>query len=341
MNPETPTWLAAYLYCAPPWEDFLRDAVQPFAERMLDQRLADQFFFIRYWERGPHIRLRFRGDRATLEQALKPALDAFFSDYWKNHPTIREEPEWPHPVPEVEPWFPNDTVQYIPYEPEVARYGGPAGIGIAEEQFEVSSRAVLAILAESEAWSYDRALGAAIQLHLGFAHALGMDLPETVAFYSLFADSWFISVYEHDPDLPAETLEQRQEVARQAFAESYAQQKAVLVPYHETLWNALEEEVLFEQEWVNTWVHAMKRIGAALEQAQQQGALAAPPGFQPQPHGPVPEARQQLWSIWISYVHMTNNRLGILNRDEAYLSYLMQQSLLALTPSAQPERSHE
>ncbi|MGB5931124.1 MAG: lantibiotic dehydratase C-terminal domain-containing protein, partial [Cyclobacteriaceae bacterium] len=33
------------------------------------------------------------------------------------------------------------------------------------------------------------------------------------------------------------------------------------------------------------------------------------------------------WRIYDSYVHMTNNRLGIQNRDEAYLAYLIKKCL--------------
>ncbi|MFP5247245.1 MAG: lantibiotic dehydratase C-terminal domain-containing protein, partial [Thermoanaerobaculia bacterium] len=31
--------------------------------------------------------------------------------------------------------------------------------------------------------------------------------------------------------------------------------------------------------------------------------------------------------ILVSYLHMTNNRLGVANRDEAYLAYLIARSL--------------
>ena len=56
-------WLAAYLYYSGNWEKFLTNSVKPFVEDILDRKLAEQYFFIRYWERGPHIRLRFKGDK--------------------------------------------------------------------------------------------------------------------------------------------------------------------------------------------------------------------------------------------------------------------------------------
>ena len=43
-----------------------------------------------------------------------------------------------------------------------------------------------------------------------------------------------------------------------------------------------------------------------------------------------PKANQERWAIYDSYVHMTNNRLGILNRDEAYLAYIMVEMVAEL-----------
>jgi hypothetical protein len=38
-------------------------------------------------------------------------------------------------------------------------------------------------------------------------------------------------------------------------------------------------------------------------------------------------AKQQLWAIYDSYIHMLNNRLGIMNRDEGYLGFLIKEVL--------------
>jgi len=41
----------------------------------------------------------------------------------------------------------------------------------------------------------------------------------------------------------------------------------------------------------------------------------------------VPDIQLDRWSIYADYLHLTNNRLGILNRDEPFLSYLITRSL--------------
>ncbi|NIP28752.1 MAG: hypothetical protein GWN55_09740 [Phycisphaerae bacterium] len=337
MTPSPKPWLAAYLYYAEPWETFLTQAVKPFVETIFGQKLAEQFFFIRYWERGPHIRLRFKGDHHTLEHKVKPALESFFAGYFETNPSQRSEPDRVKTLPVKQGWFPNNSIQFMPYEPEIERYGGPAGILIAEKQFEISSRAVLHLLNVSKQWDYERALGAAIQLHLGFAWALGMDLAEAKQFYTRIFDGWFSRAYGFAPHMPTEEAQRRRQITLQAFAENFEQQQEMLVGYHQTLWEAFSGGVEFEQAWLNDWLAGMITIRRELGAAQREGRLIFPEGFKPNPTLDVPPAHQQLWSILSSYVHMTNNRLGILNQDEAYLGYLIQRSLGQLV-AAQPIR---
>ncbi len=322
-------WLAGYLYYSEPWEPFLTETVKPFIKTAMAEEGVNRYFFIRYWERGPHIRLRFKGNAAVLENLLKPRLNDYFNDYFRREPSEQE------PIPNLEKippefrWFPNNSVQYIEYEPEIERYGGPSGILTAESQFEISSDAVLALIEEAGDWDYDRALGAAIQLHLGFAFAMGMDLDEAKEFFSHVSRLWFSRAYisDYNQELPPEETKERQEATNKAFEENFERQKPILVPYHETLWNAFQEETEFEQEWLNNWLNKMTAINTELRQLQKKNRLEFHKWFKPNPQRHTPEERQLMWTIIESYVHMTNNRLGILNRDEAFLGYLIKKSL--------------
>lgn len=337
MNRTSKTWLAAYLYYAEPWEEFLIKVMKPFVDDVMKEALAEQFFFIRFWEQGPHIRLRFKGETNILENQLKPQLENYFLNYFKEYPSVRQDPK------EMDKWqarqsnqqlFPNNSIQYIEYDPEVERYGGPLAILTAEKQFEISSRAVMAVIEDSEFWDYDRALGAAIQLHLGFAFALGIDLIEAGEFFSRIARHWFASAYGgykgYTATIPPEELKKRQEITMKAFEENFSNQKTALVSFHETLWSALTEGMEFEQEWLNVWIQQMKSITGELKAIQQQNKLTIPQWFQPELDKKTPVERQYWWPILESYIHMTNNRLGILNRDEAYLGFLIKESLNVL-----------
>ena len=316
-------WLAAYLYYDRPWENFLVEAVQPFVKNMFTAGLVDRFFFIRYWEQGPHIRLRFRGTEQTLTQVVQPELDAFFGRFFDKRPSQRKEPD-------LQPMVPNNTIHYAPYEPEIERYGGPVGINIAEQQFQLSSETVLTLIAASPGWHYNRALGAAIQMHLALAWAMEMNLVETQRLFAQVYASWFSKAYDYTPELSTQKVGQLQQATLAAFAENFAHQQDHLIPYHDQFWQALANGSAFEQIWLNNWLRGMGKINKALKQAEARKQIICPSGWKHNPKINIPEGQQRLCAILGSYIHMTNNRLGILNRDEAFLGYLIVKSLETL-----------
>jgi hypothetical protein len=110
------------------------------------------FFFIRYWEGGPHVRIRVPA--ADLDRVVTRC-----ADYLAAHPSVdridpasfaamtaalaRREGVEPTAVRE-----PNDSVRLTPYRFEHDRYGsGPAVRAAVERHFEESSRLALALLA--------------------------------------------------------------------------------------------------------------------------------------------------------------------------------------------------
>lgn len=109
--------------------------------------LAD-CFFVRYWLGGPHVRIRFRAAdaAAALEMRVRDYLDrnAFASElepdsyYWRFASQLHTEPR--------RYWHGNGELHYIPYQPEVARYGGAAGLALCERYFVDDSNATLALL---------------------------------------------------------------------------------------------------------------------------------------------------------------------------------------------------
>ena len=318
-------WLAAHLYYAEPWDDFLPNIVFPLVQQV--QADVSGYFFIRYWEQGPHIRLRFRAEPDVLESRVRPQLEQWFGDHFQQYPSERPVPE---PLPAGPAWYPNNSVQYICYEPETERYGGPDALRVAEDQFQHSSQAVLRAMQASEQWDYDRALGVAIQMHLGFAHRLGMDREEAYAFFSQVFKHWLPRAY-YRPDLSAEALTTLHEQVMRSFAQSYERHRPVLVPFVDQVWDSLSSGESFAQDWFQQWVDSMRVIHRRLITCQQQGLLKNPYRDSIKPQLTFSEAQQSRWAIYESYVHMTNNRLGIFNRDEGFLGFLMRESIKSLT----------
>ncbi|MFC5289964.1 thiopeptide-type bacteriocin biosynthesis protein [Actinokineospora guangxiensis] len=151
-------WTSLHLHVhwsAAQTDEFLTGTLGP----MLDARAADgllgEWFFIRYWMGGPHLRVRATGvaDAAELAAALRAAVAA-------------------GPAPEGEPrpgWTAHGTVLAVPYEPETQRYGGEEPLPIAEKVFAASTRAALRALASP----VERRMAAAMALVYATGVALG------------------------------------------------------------------------------------------------------------------------------------------------------------------------
>ncbi|MTI29395.1 lantibiotic dehydratase C-terminal domain-containing protein, partial [Xanthovirga aplysinae] len=304
---ENKAWLASHLYYAEPWEEFLVKAVKPFVEEVISNGFAEQYFFIRYWEKGPHIRLRFKGNKVVLQTKLKPYLEQFFSTYYYEYPSQRDKDIWG----KSQDLFPNNSIKFVEYEPEIARYGGEVGLFISEKHFEDSSRVVLSVLNESESWNYEKALGVAIQMHLAFAYGLGLNIGDVIQFFQINFENWFPRAYfPYGINLKADEIENRKQETLKAFEEKLDQQKAVLLPFIKVVWNALEEGVDFEQEYMNFWVESASQTSKEMKNAHEKGLLQVPP-YNSSLYDLAPE--QEPWRIYESYFHMINNRLGIFN----------------------------
>lgn len=335
---EKETWLAAYLYYEQPWEEFLFSGLLPFVETAFAKGFAKQFFFIRYWERGPHIRLRIKGSSSILTSELKPLLIQHFTSFFSQFPSTRIIPEAVDTKDESMPWFPNNTIQFIPYEPETERYAGETGLAISEEQFQASSKAVLSVIKKSKEWDYTKALGAAIQLHLSFASSMGMQSEEAAGFFHKVFFNWLPSAYSGfgRKNLSIKEIKNREATTLEAFDKTYEEQKEILLPFINTVWEGLQEEAEFEEEWLNTWIKELKEIKEALLVAKENRLLTIPQWFHYLESSNFTKDQQALWFLYDSYIHMTNNRLGIQNRDEGFLGYLLYKSFKTLSQRTEP-----
>lgn len=120
-------WLYAKIYASPSHMDrLLLQSVRPLAQKILSSGAADHWFFIRYSDPHLHLRLRFHGDPQRLSRDVLPQLWEFTNS------EIQRGTLW--------------RVQLDTYEREIERYGGLAGIQIAERFFHLDSELVLELL---------------------------------------------------------------------------------------------------------------------------------------------------------------------------------------------------
>ena len=104
----------------------LREVVRLVTAAAAGSGAADRWFFIRYGDPDWHLRLRFHGRPERLQGEVLPTLQAAAA------PLLEDGRLW--------------RLQLDTYEREVERYGGSAGIVLAEKLFHLDSEAVLEML---------------------------------------------------------------------------------------------------------------------------------------------------------------------------------------------------
>ncbi|GAA5152553.1 hypothetical protein GCM10023340_33070 [Nocardioides marinquilinus] len=189
------------------WHLHLGTAAVSAADRVLRETVAPvvatlpghDWFFIRYWQGGPHVRLRVAdltteqvvATTALLEESLRASgaarddetpLDvAAFGDEAARH--ARAETGENRVVADVRRLGVHPAV----YEPELARYGGAALMASNEALFELSSRLVLAVLRSSP--TRGQRAATALRATIAAAAALG-DAADQAVFYGIGLGAW-------------------------------------------------------------------------------------------------------------------------------------------------------
>ena len=290
-------WLAVYLYYKGPLDEILRQLISPFIDEVYGQYVS-QFFFIRYFENGPHIRLRLKGDKLTLEKITKPKLIQVTNNYFST-------------VSNVNKGF----VQIVPYEPELDRYGGRMGTAIAEKIFQVSSYVILQILSRKE-WNFQKAMGASLQLNIIQLFFFFEDKTEIKRFVGFEHQNWLqhsIGI-KGDKEFESNHLITEQELAYRKQSDHI---KEVLL----NIWTRLEKGVAFGDKNMDEWKKAIEEIYAEFKFYQteiiSQSTMISGESFDSS------HFNLKKWLIIDSYLHMTNNRLGLLYKDECYTYYIL------------------
>lgn len=293
-------WLAAYLYYEGPLDEILRQLISPFIDEVYGHHV-NQYFFIRYYENGPHIRLRLKGDKLTLDEITKPKLVHVANAYFSTVSNVK-----------------NGSVQIVPYEPEWDRYGGSIGTAIAEKMFQVSSAIVLQILSRAD-WNFQKAIGASLQLNIIQLFFFFEDKTERKNFVGFEHQNWLhFSIGKGDNELETNHL-----ITEQALA--YTKQSDYIKEALYNIWTRLENDVPFGDKHMDEWKKAIEEIYAEFKFHQteiiSQNTMINSESFDSS------HLNLKKWLIIDSYLHMTNNRLGLLYKDECYTYYILKNIL--------------
>jgi thiopeptide-type bacteriocin biosynthesis protein len=165
LHPPGSDWLFVKLYGPRDLEnDVVGGSLLTFAENAVVAGLADAWFFIRYSDPEPHLRLRFHGLRDRLVGQLFGQVCDWASELMSTGLCHK---------------FLFDT-----YEQEIERFGGPAAITLAEAVFGADSRAVAELVRawQGGRWPHDRIASLALTIDDLLA-GLGLGAAERLRWY--------------------------------------------------------------------------------------------------------------------------------------------------------------
>jgi thiopeptide-type bacteriocin biosynthesis protein len=321
---ERTDWLSLHAFYAADEDRLLVDCVAPLIRSLRERRLIDRYFFIRYWLEGPHVRLRLRPAAGVPAEDLATEAETRMADYLARHPSA-DPPVRPRPatyrsmfLAEYDqaswdrrygrdghmPVRHNNTVRREEYVPEYRRYGGPAGIELAEWHFEASSDLVLRLLAGRSPRRRAR-LGLSAQLGLILCLTFLGDGARAARFLDRYRDFW-ANAYG-----PAGAhLRRMSRAAYSAHADPLRRRAEQI--------QATLRSAGADQPAPGGWPAHCRLL------RQRVAALMAADRLEPSPGTPAGAMPERLLH---SYLHMTNNRLGVGVLEEAYLADLLRAAL--------------
>ncbi|GLF96709.1 lantibiotic dehydratase C-terminal domain-containing protein [Streptomyces yaizuensis] len=303
-------WLSCHVFHHGDTDPLLTEALLPLVDDLRQDGRLRSHFFLRHWERGPHVRLRLKvpvghrdGVRAETERRVGAYLERSpgpaDTDPERLREALRRLSELEHGDTSDEvlrtPEPPN-TLRWLDYHPELDKYGGPEGVAVAEGVFDTSSVLAGQVLRLGIA---DRArLGISLQLLLLASRALGLDPGERVLFLRTYHEQW--APYVTD----------------QRILASWDRQYRLQRDTYTALVDGLDAGEAIGRGLGGSWERA---LGDALDRLRPMVASgrvwpagtdrAAPPVV-------------ALASLVGQYLHTTNNRMNVRPQGECFVAYL-------------------
>lgn len=168
-------WVSVHAYYHGDLDTLLLGGVAPLLAELRAGGLVERSFFLRYWDGGPHLRLRLlppsdsdsdlvtAGTADTADTADSAEVERLALDRLRRYLASHPAPEstavagYPRLAPRLagregvtdylrQP-LPNNTVHAIAYAPETDRYGEGPALAAVEDHFAESSRIALGLIA--------------------------------------------------------------------------------------------------------------------------------------------------------------------------------------------------
>ncbi|MFE3634283.1 lantibiotic dehydratase C-terminal domain-containing protein [Streptomyces sp. NPDC059168] len=329
-------WLAVHVFYAAGTRPLLLRCVKPLVDALRTEGLLAGYFFINYWLEGPHLRLRLKPARAADAPAVRerahaaltaflrerPALyevkDGFFADLYETLFTLefgdQEHSELLGPDGRML-LRPNNTFEDRPYEPEYGKYGGPAGISLAEWHFQHSSDLVIEAAHSMNLHLRTVLLGLSAQLMMVMSATFLVGDEPLLAFLDRYHAFW------------NRAFSTTTYTSADGYDRAYTSMGTSLPERFQRIREALAADDPgrlpgFLRGWAEHCAELRDRV-AELARGRQLH-FRSWDGTRDICRTDPTQALPMLLS---PYMHMTNNRLSMTVRDEAFLSYVLARAL--------------
>ncbi|MFI1936171.1 lantibiotic dehydratase C-terminal domain-containing protein [Streptomyces purpureus] len=325
-------WQATHIFYAANPQPLLVTCVRPLVSALREDGLLAGHFFINYWLEGPHVRLRLRPATPAAAPEVRRRTDEAVAAYLKARPALYEVDsgflnEFYNTLFDIEfpggdraafmgpdgrmNLRPNNSFSHEPYEPEYGKYGGPAGVELAEWHFARSSDLVMDALGRMNLHLRTVLLGTSAQLMMVMAGVFLPGRDELTDYLDRYYEFWhkafpgtgFIGSEEYDRtyEQTAPGLARRFAAVRQALASGDTGRLPA---------------------FLGGWAEHCRELRERAAGLAAAGELVFR-SWDGTRDERVTDPAEALPVLLSPYMHMTNNRLHVTIRDEAYLAHLL------------------
>lgn len=151
------SWVSVHLFSQRSPDRLLAELVTPIVDGLRSSQAISEYFFIRHWQGGPHVRLRLLPADPDTAAAVCADVLRRSRRFFAAHPSTAalDQAGYDRMVtalsavePDIEPLplQPNDSATCFPYRPEYHKYGVPPVLHAVERHFTQSSDLVLEVL---------------------------------------------------------------------------------------------------------------------------------------------------------------------------------------------------
>ncbi|MFC4767671.1 thiopeptide-type bacteriocin biosynthesis protein [Effusibacillus consociatus] len=277
--------------------------------RKWEKRPFPPFFFIRYWEGGPHLRWRFRDLDKEQQRDVLETVESFFvahpstvmvskDEYYKQYQVLTDKSR------ELD-WHPNQTIAQMEYQPEVERYNGEKMMALSEVQFEFSSRYVIKLLSTNSV-SLQQKYNIGMQSIAYMVKSLGLNCQQEIDFLRSYCLS---TLQTYQP--------QSVEAALYQFEEILVKNSAVMQEVVRYYWSEQADNSFYRQ---------YQAFAGEVAEAVERGEFV-PNGVKIPSIVEWDDKATALGQLYWSWIHMHCNRWGISPIMEAQITFLLSRSL--------------